>query len=240
MSLIDYEVLTFDCYGTLIDWETGLLGALAPLMQLAEPAVSVKGALEVFALAESTQESETPDMRYPQVLEEVHSRLAMEWGVAASQAMSEAFGQSVPSWPAFADSVEALGYLKRFYRLVILSNVDRESFRASNSKLAVEFDAVYTAEDIGSYKPDPKNFEFLLRRLNGDLGIESHRVLHVAQSVFHDHVPASKLGIDTCWIDRRSGKEGWGATAMPDEVPDLTFHYPDMATLVRAHREALR
>src|SRR5262249_7551628 len=165
MLLGDFKVLTFDCYGTLIDWETGILRALGPLRAKLSRDISDEIALETFARHESAQEAETPAMVYSELLSVVHRRLARELQVKASEAEHLAFGQSVGDWPAFPDSTSALRYLKHHYKLVILSNVDRASFVRSNRRLEVEFDAVYTAEDIGSYKPNPKNFAFMLEKL---------------------------------------------------------------------------
>jgi len=138
--------------------------------------------------------------------------------------------------PAFADSAGALRKLKKRYRLVILSNVDRAGFAASNRKLGVEFDAVYTAEDIGSYKPDPRNFRFMLDHLKADFGIDKAQILHTAQSLFHDHVEARAHGLANAWIDRQglSGSDNWGATAKVAERPECDFVYADMISLAKA------
>ena len=154
-------------------------------------------------------------------------------------AESQAFGASVGDWPAFDDTVAALQYLKQHYRLVILSNVDRESFRASQARLQVEFDHVFTAQDIGSYKPDPRNFAYLLQRLRSDFGIEKAEVLHVAQSLSHDHVPANRCDLASAWIDRRHAMKGAGATLRVAELPRFNFRFDSMAALVRAHHDEL-
>ena len=157
---------------------------------------------------------------------------------AATAADHCAFGSSVGNWPAFPDSASALGYLKQHYKLVILSNVDRLSFAASNKKLGVTFDAVYTAEDVGSYKPDPRNFTFMLEHLEADLGISKSQVLHTAQSLHHDHVPAERAGLARAWIDRRFGQSGGGATVIPEKKPQVDFHFKSMAELAQAHRKS--
>src|SRR5215469_2086850 len=154
MRLTDFKVFTFDCYGTLIDWETGILNALRPLFGSEPVRHSRDEFLAAFARLETAQEAETPEMIYSELLAVVHRRLAEEWGIAATAADHRAFGSSVGNWPAFPDSAAALAYLKQFYKLVILSNVDRASFAQSQKRLGVAFDMVYTAEDIGSYKPD--------------------------------------------------------------------------------------
>jgi len=235
VRLTDFGVLTFDCYGTLIDWETGLYEALQPLLARAGRTIGRDEALETFARFETAQERETPSMLYPELLAAVHRRLAREWGLPESAPDARAFGASIPDWPAFHDSAGALRYLERHYQLVVLSNVDRRSFAASNERLGVDFTAVYTAEDIGSYKPDPRNFAYMLEHLAAR-GIPPSQILHTAQSLHHDHVPARAAGLARAWIDRRQGT-GWGATAPPpDDIP-VDFRFPDMAAMVEAHRE---
>ena len=150
-------------------------------------------------------------------------------------AEAAAFGASVGDWPAFPDSADALAYLKGHFQLVILSNVDRKSFAGSNRRLGVEFDQILTAEEIGSYKPDLRNFEYLLARA-GEAGVAKGELLHVAQSLFHDHVPANRMGIASAWIDRRHDKPGGGATIVPDPMPHYDFRFTSMRALADAHR----
>ncbi len=235
----EYRVLSFDCYGTLIDWETGIWDALQPLIAAGNEGRVVRGdALSAFARFEAEQEDATPGMAYPEVLKLVHRRLGRSFGLATTAELDDRFALSIDEWPAFPDSADALRYLGTRYRLAVLSNVDRRSFSASNRKLGVEFDAVYTAEEIGYYKPDPHNFEFMLSRLRSDFGIEHQDVLHVAQSLYHDHVPATALGLSTAWIDRQRLSEGgeWGATAAIDERPTTDYIFFSLAELVDAVR----
>src|SRR5581483_3746426 len=157
MLLTDFDALTFDCYGTLIDWESGMVEALKGLTDRATRPLSRDEILEAHARHESSQQRYTPARRYRDLLAVVYKRLAEEWGVHASHEACVAYGRSVGNWPAFPDTPAALQYLKQHFKLVILSNVDNETFQASNQKLKVVFDAVYTAEDIGSYKPDLRN-----------------------------------------------------------------------------------
>ena len=239
MRLTDFKVLTFDCYGTLIDWETGILHALRPLLRTSPVERSREDVLASFARHETAQEAETPDMIYSELLARVHRRLAEEWGLPASEADHRAFGGSVGDWPAFADSAAAVAYLKQFYKLVILSNVDRNSFAASSKRLGVPFDAVYTAEDIGSYKPDPRNFRYTIEALK-QAGHAGRDILHVAQSLFHDHAPANAAGLRSAWIDRRAGAAGSGATLPPPAGVRYDFRFTSMAELVESHRDALR
>lgn len=236
VRLTDFEVLTFDCYGTLIDWETGILAALGPLVVLAGEGPSRDQILEDYAAEESAQEAETPGLLYRDILTEVHKRLERRWGIDAPPSMAEAFGRSVPQWPAFPDSAETLKYLKKFYKLVILSNIDNESFAGSNKHLEVTFDAIYSAEIIGSYKPDLRNFEYLVEGIQRDFGLPKGKILHVAQSLYHDHVPARRMGLANAWIDRRHGEVGGGATPIPENPPKLDFHFHSMADLAAAHQ----
>lgn len=233
MRLTDFKLLSFDCYGTLIDWEAGLLAALTPLR--ARAGIAPDQALADFAREESAQEAETPSMRYADILTNVHARLARAWGVASSMAEDTAFGQSIPDWPAFPDSAAALAGLKAHFQLVILSNVDRASFTGSNRRLGVTFDAVHTAEDIGSYKPDPRNFRYLLDRC-AERGVQRDQILHVAQSLYHDHGPANDAGITSCWIDRRGGRSG-GATKTPAVAPQYRWRFESLAELLSAVRK---
>jgi 2-haloacid dehalogenase len=235
MKLSDYKVLTFDCYGTLIDWESGITAALQPLLARAKPALPADAVLQAFARHESSQETATPGMIYSDLLSVVHRRLAEEWGVQPDAAEDARFGASVPDWPAFSDSASALTYLKQHYRLVILSNVDRASFAGSNLRLGVEFDAIFTAQDIGSYKPDPANFRYMLARL-AEQGIAPGDTLHTAQSLFHDHVPAKRAGLATAWIDRRHERGGWGATMPPPAHAAYDFRFESLAAMAAAHQ----
>jgi 2-haloacid dehalogenase len=235
MRLSDFSVLTFDCYGTLIDWETGISEALAPWLVRAGVSLGRDQILAAFAELESAQQVATPSMRYPELLAEVHRGLAERFGIAPDPKAAEKFGASVGTWPAFADSADALAYLKQHYRLVILSNVDRASFAQSNARLGVTFDAVYTAEDIGSYKPDPRNFDHLLGHL-AEQGIGKEQIVHTAQSLHHDHIPAKRIGLATCWIHRRAGKEGHGATRVPDTNVQPDFRFESLAAMAEAHR----
>ena len=235
MRLTDFKILTFDCYGTLIDWETGLLEALRPLRRRDPVERSRDEGLASFARHETAQEAETPDLIYSELLGRVHRRLAEEWGIAASVADHRAFGGSVGDWPAFADSASSLSYLEQFYKLVILSNVDRKSFAQSRKRLGVAFDAVYTAEDIGSYKPDLENFRYMIGALKRS-GHAERDILHIAQSLFHDHAPANAVGLRSAWIDRRSGAAQPGATPPPPAGVRYDFHFSSMAELVEAHR----
>ncbi len=236
--LTDFRVLTFDCYGTLIDWECGIWDALQPLiMRNPGSRFTRDDALRAFAQCESRQEQATPGLRYPELLTRVHGRIAEMSGLKTDEELNAAFGASLPHWPAFPDTADALRILKQHFKLVILSNVHRDGIAASNRKLGVEFDAIYTAEDIGSYKPADANFEYLISHLKSDLSVEPPDVLHTAQSLYHDHVPARNFGLATAWIDRQRLTEGgsWGATERVESMPEtdyVFFSFAEMADAV--------
>jgi 2-haloalkanoic acid dehalogenase type II len=235
MRLTDFKVLTFDCYGTLIDWESGMVAALKPLVAKVGHELTRDELLEAHAKHESSQQLATPAKRYSELLAVVCKRLAEDWGVPAAWEECVAYGRSIPDWPAFDDSAAALKYLKAHYKLVILSNVDNESFAFSNRKLGVEFDAVFTAEDIGSYKPSPRNFDYMLDKLAAR-GIAKGEILHTAESLFHDHAPANAFGLATCWIHRRHAQGGFGATMSPGKMPKTDFRFTSLAEMADAHR----
>lgn len=238
MRLSDFKVLTFDCYGTLIDWESGMVDGLAPLTSRVDRSLTRENILEAHAYHESTTQAQTPAKCYSELLAVVYKRLAEEWDVAVTWDECLAYGASVQNWPAFADSKEALRYLKQHYKLVILSNVDNASFAHSNQKLGVDFDARYTAEDIGSYKPSPRNFDYMLSQLERR-GFAKSDILHTAESMFHDHVPAKQYGLANCWIYRRHDQEGFGATMLPKDLPTTDFTFHSMADMVAAHQNEL-
>ena len=224
LRLSDVEAVSFDCYGTLIDWEAGLSRVLMPWAREHQLSLTGEQLLEVYAECEAQAEQATPAALYPDILAASMRAVGERLGVAVGDDQARRLAVSVPDWPAFPDSAAALAELSTRYKLLILSNVDRASFAASNARLAVRFDAVITAQDVGSYKPAPANFAALLERA-AELGIGRGRLLHVAQSLFHDHVPAKRAGLATVWIDRRRGRSGGGATPPPPEQvqPDWVF-----------------
>ena len=234
MKLSDFEVLTFDVYGTLIDWESGMVAALKPLTDKVG-GLSRDEILEAHAHHESTTQRWTPAKTYSELLGVVYRRLAEEWGAEVTWEECAAYGRSVRQWPAFDDSRAALAYLKQHYKLVVLTNTDNVSFSGSNARLGVHFDGVYTAEDVGSYKPSDRNFDYMLETL-ARRGIGKSQILHTAESMFHDHAPANRYGLANCWIYRRHGKEGFGATMNPGEMPHYDFRFDSMSDLVAAHK----
>ncbi len=235
MKLTDFKALTFDVYGTLIDWETGMVTALRPLTDRVSRTLSRDDILEAHAFYESTAQKWTPAKTYSDLLPVVYRRLAEEWGVAVTWEDCQAYGLSVRQWPAFDDSRAALAYLKQHFKLAVLTNTDNTSFSGSNARLGVPFDGVYTAEDVGSYKPNLRGFDYMLDHMARQ-GIQKHEILHVAESMFHDHGPANKMGLANAWIYRRHDEQGFGATMNPGKMPTVDFQFNSMADLVAAHQ----
>lgn len=222
LRISDFRALTFDCYGTLIDWEEGIGSWLAQWAESHGATRSRDDLLQAFALAETQVERESPAAPYPEILRQTLRAVGRELGIEPTSAEADEFGGSVGDWPPFPDTSSALRLLGERYKLVIVSNVDRASFSRTATRLGITFDAVVTAEDVGAYKPDHRMFFRAFDVLEG-MGISRGQILHVAQSLYHDHVPAKELGLATVWVNRRRGQEGWGATAPPPTpvVPDL-------------------
>ncbi len=231
MDLSTFEVLSFDCYGTLIDWETGIVDAMRAILDNHEVVRSDDEILDLFSELETV--AQQPYQRYDAVLGEVADEFAERWAFPLLANERAAFSRSVVDWPAFPDSAAGLAVLAEHYDLVILSNVDDDLFAASAEKLGVTFADVITAEQVGSYKPNPRNFEVLLDRIEAP----PEKLLHVAQSLYHDIAPANAFDLTTVWVNRRAGRAGGGATPPQEATPDLEV--PDLATLAalasRAH-----
>jgi len=216
MDFSRFRYLTFDCYGTLIDWESGILSGLRPIAAARGLALEDDALLELFGRLEP--EAEAGDFRpYREVLERVVEGLAREFGFEATREEREALWRGLPSWPPFPDSREALSRLGERFRLVVISNVDDDLFRGSARQLGNPFHAVVTAQQAGAYKPSSIPFQLALERLGCDPG----EVCHVAQSLYHDIQVANRLGLASVWINRRAGRSGGGATAPAQATPDL-------------------
>ncbi len=210
------RTLTFDCYGTIIDWESGIANALAEVARTYDIEVARDELLRAFAAHEHVVEED--GRRYRDVLAETLRRVGADLGVTPTPEECDAFGASVADWPAFSDSAQALRRLGSRFDLVILSNVDDDLFAASAEQLpGVEFAHVVTAQQVGSYKPNPAHFYEGLRRI----GRPQSEIVHVAQSLFHDHAPAQALGFTTVWINRRGDDGSDGATPAATASPDL-------------------
>jgi 2-haloacid dehalogenase len=216
-----FDALTFDVYGTLIDWETGIAGWLRPFADASDDEL-----LESYARHEAELEA-GPYLPYRELLAEAMRRVGRDFGFEPTEAQAAAFGASVGVWPAFSDSAAALAALEQRFRLGVITNCDDDLFAQSNRRLGVEFDWVITAQQAGGYKPRRENFELAFERID----VPRERILHVAQSLFHDHAPAKALGMTTVWIDRRRGREGFGATPPAEASPDLVV--PDMRSFAQ-------
>ena len=214
LDLTTRKALSFDCYGTLIDWEAGIAAVLAPWAHEQGLEVTDEDLLLAYGDHEAAVERETPTALYPEVLGAAFRRTGETLGGPVSDEWAQRLGDSVPDWPPFPDSADALARLRNHYRLIILSNVHRAGFAGSNRWLQGDFAAVITAEDVGAYKPADNHFRALDRTLS-ELGLERSELLHVAQSLFHDHVPAKREGLSSVWINRRHDRPGWGATPEP-------------------------
>jgi 2-haloacid dehalogenase len=211
-----FEVLTFDCYGTLIDWESGILSVLRPVLSSHGKVLEDATILKLYGDFEEL--SERGEFHpYREVLQSVVRRFGAHLGFTPSDAETRLLPDSLATWKPWPDTVAALRQLKQRFRLAIISNVDDDLFALTHPLLQVEFDEVITAQQAQAYKPSLKIFELALSRI----GSPAHRVLHVGQSIFHDVVPAQSLGLATVWVKRPSARPGVGAVKEGNATPDL-------------------
>ena len=229
-QLRDHKLLCFDIYGTLIDWESGIYDALQPLLKANQANLSKEQVLTIYHEVEKAQQAKTPDLKYADLLGTIYPQIAAQLGLGeTAPEQSEAFGQSIGHWPAFPDTVDALRRLGKHYRLVPLSNTDRESLSRTiaGPLQGVSFDMTITAQDVGSYKPDLRNFEYMLREVRDRFGVTKDQVLQTAQSQVHDHHPARKMGIKSCWIVRPGAVMGNCGEEIHDWRFDTLGHMAD-------------
>jgi 2-haloacid dehalogenase len=224
LDLTMFEVMTFDCYGTLIDWESGIASAMGKMLKSHGVTLEGNEILELFAKLESRIEAGTFH-NYKTVLAKVAEGFGQELGFIPHRSEIESFSRSVVDWPPFHDSVETLHCLKKRYGLAVISNVDNDLFAFSAQHLKTDFDWLITAEEVKSYKPSLNNFYYAIEKI----GIPKERILHVAQSLYHDIEPAAVVGLKTVWINRRHDKEGFGATPAAKATPDMEL--PDLLSL---------
>ena len=228
-----FEAMSFDCYGTLIDWETGIANALRPWAARNGLELDDQALIAAHGRHETHVQDDMPAALYPVILGETLRRVGADLGASVTDADAATFGASVKDWPAFPDTAEALARLATRYQLIILSNIDRASFAASNPRLGVTFDAIVTAEDVGSYKPRLGHFDRLFTEIER-LDVARDQLVHVAESLFHDHEPAAALGLSSVWIHRRHDKGGTGATASPSGDVSPTWRFTSMAEFADA------
>ena len=225
LDFADVTVLSFDCYGTLIDWESGILSTLRPLFSRYGIDKADRELLELYGRFERQAQEQTPFVNYKSVLREVAARYYRHFNIDPNfggEAEAEhILADSLGDWPAFPDTVQALESLKSRFKLAIISNVDDGMIRLSQAHLGVTFDWVITSEQVGAYKPCAENFHHAMRIM----GIEPAQHVHVAQSLYHDIAPASALGWKTVWVNRR----GAASTPLVDSQPGLQV--PDLQSL---------
>lgn len=229
MPLLDFrhfEFLTFDCYGTLIDWESGILPVLRSIVAAHKKNVDDATLLQFYGDFE--QRAENPYQPYRDVLASVVRQFGQHLGFSPTKQEEQSLPNSLAQWRPWPDTVAALRELKKRYRLVILSNIDDDLFAATRPKLGVEFDEVITAQQAQAYKPSRKTFELALGRIK----TPTDRVLHIGQSIYHDVIPAQKLGLATVWVNRPSARPGVGAVKSATANPDLTV--TSLAELAKA------
>ncbi len=230
MDFSSVRLITFDCYGTLIDWETGMLAAMRPLFSRNGRRISDAQILEQYGEAELELES-GPYLRYREVLSRAVREVGSRLGVTVSDVAGRSFAESLTQWQPFPDTVAALQALAKRFRLGIISNVDDDLFSVTRTKLQAPFDLVVTAQQVESYKPSLKNFQEALRRS----GLKKEEVLHAAQSVLHDIIPANSLGIRNVWVNRPSIRPGAGATKPAMAQPTAEVHsLTELVKLVEA------
>lgn len=230
LNFNDFEVVTFDCYGTLIDWESGILNSLFPILVAHKISVGNEELLELYGELEAAEEGRDY-LVYREVLKNVLWKIGSRLGFTPSQDELENFPESIKDWLPFSDTVAALKALKNNYKLAIISNIDDELFAYSAKHLQVEFDCLITAQQVKSYKPSLNNFH----RAIEIIGLPKTKILHTAQSLYHDIAPAKSSGLSTVWINRRHNKRGFGATPPSEATPDLTFS--DLESFAKAALE---
>ncbi|KAF1815638.1 HAD-like protein, partial [Eremomyces bilateralis CBS 781.70] len=237
-ELTSSRLLSFDIFGTLIDWELGVFNAILTTphfssLSPSHPMREIKTLLPAYFTAESAIQAANPSLLYSAVVAGSFSQLVRDYNLsvpgtpeteqeALLDSTAKGVGESIGTWPAFPDTVAAMQALGKRYKLVALSNIDEASVaRTLEGPLAgMKFDAVYTAEKIGSYKPDPRNFEYLLENVKRQFGVEKGEVLHVAQSIFHDHQTVGKMGLKNVWVDRKAVLGGTAASS-----PEVTWNW---------------
>ena len=226
LDLTRFKVLTFDCYGTMIDWETGIFSALRPILAAHNAEIADSALLELYSELELTAE-QGEFLRYRDVLHSVVRGVGERLGFVPTEAEVRSLPESLAKWQPFPDTVEALRKLKSRYQLAVMSNVDDDLFAATAPKLGVAFDQVITAQQAGCYKPCMRMFQLAEDRI----GARREHWLHVGQSIYHDVIPAQSLGIAAVWVNRPSPRPGAGAAKAAAGEPDLQV--PDLQTLAK-------
>ena len=233
MKLREFKILTFDVVGTLIDFEAGILDYVRPIAQRAGVQLDDETILHSYGKAEGIEHERTPGLPFPPMMAPAYRTMAAELGLPADEATVEGFRLSIPAWPAFPDTVEALKRLRKHYRLVAMTNSDNWALGHFARTMEHPFDDMVTAEDVGTCKPDPQFFAYARGRQSPH-GYKLEDYLHVAQSQYHDIGVARQLGYRTCWIERRMGKEGFGGSPAPAVVTEPDYHFESLVKLADA------
>ena len=236
MKFSDFDTLTFDVVGTLIDFEAGILGWFRPTLGRYGVSKTDEEILTTFAAVEDKYQRESPEKPFTGMLPLIYRDMAFSWGIEFSDEDAESFRDSIRSWPPFPDTVETLEELGGRYRLVAVTNADAWALEYMSANMGDPFQEWITCDEVGTNKPSPKVFEYVLEKL-AQRGVQKKDILHTAQSQYHDIVPAAGMGFATMWIERRHGKNGFGATPKPGRVVTPTFHATSMADFARQVRE---
>lgn len=236
IRLRDFDTLTFDVVGTLIDFERGILDWFRPALRRYGAEQTDEEILAAFAAVEDDYQREAPEKPFTEMLPLIYRGMTSKWSIESREEDAEGFGDSIRSWPPFPDTVEALKALGTRYRLVAVTNADAWALGHMSAAMGDPFEERITCDEVGVNKPSPRVFEYVLEKL-APAGVDKRDVLHTAQSQYHDIVPASELGFATMWIERRRGKGGFGATPRPEQIVTPTFHAASMAGFVRQVRE---
>ena len=236
MKFSDFDTLTFDVVGTLIDFETGILDWFRPTLKRYGVSKTDEEVLTAFAAVEDRYQRETPEKPFTEMLPLIYRGMTSDWDIGFREEDAESFRDSIRSWPPFPDTVEALGELGTRYRLVAVTNADAWALGHMSANMGDPFQESITCDEVGTNKPSPEVFEYVLEKL-APRGVQKRDVLHTAQSQYHDIAPATGMGFATVWIERRHGKNGFGATPKPERIATPTFHATSMADFVRQVRE---
>lgn len=226
-----FNTLTFDVVGTLIDFETGILEWFRPTLESKNLIKSADEILTEFAKCEDKYQREAPNKPFTAMLPLIYNEIALRWNMNAGEDEALEFQRSIQNWPAFPDTITALEKLKSRYKLVAVTNADAWALKYMSATMGNPFDEQVTCDEVGVNKPNPRVFDYVLEKL-ASLNVSKRDILHTAQSQYHDIVPAMNLGFSTMWIERRQGKESFGATPKPDRVVEPTYHASSMENFV--------
>ena len=235
-KLNEFNTLTFDVVGTLIDFESGILGWFRPTLVNKNIEKADEEILTAFAICEDKYQRESPDKPFTAMLPLIYRDMASQWNIDANDNEANEFQESIQAWPAFPDTVAALEELKTRYRLVAVTNADAWALNYMSATMGDPFDDQVTCDEVGVNKPSARVFDYVLEKL-ASFDVSKKDILHTAQSQYHDIVPAMKSGLSTMWIERRQGKESFGATPKPNQIVEPTFHANSMEDFVRQIHE---